>query len=482
MMQFIPKRATFVAGFFVFLAATSAACAEDSFVAGADALMAERAQAFVASFRRLAILPEGEFVEEWRAERDRWRARLRALPGYEAGSRLAERYEAQIRYEWAIGRLLYPEFYGGYTDNPEFKPSAGYDAYLEALDLGRGDWLDLPEYAAFLVRKRNADAFSSVEIPEEALKIGVRDLAAKRLANEAFADDAVRCFLEREALTDWIENFAADGLTNEANEIAGACPGPQSDKLLAMVAAERAERAGHPIKRYKSVNGTDLELHLFRSPEETDPVPAIVWLHGGGWYSGSWSWCGACVWFKERGLAVAQVEYRIVGRHGSTIGVSYADAIDAIAWVRAHADELGVDPDRVAAAGFSAGGHLSLAAATFEKAGSKRPDLAISISGCTDLTNDGYTVLHAGGDEKARALSPRYAPSAASPAMFIANAENDDTCSFAEASDFAQAASDAGADVTFFGVPGGGHFFLRDPERAAETKAAVFKFLDDNGF
>jgi len=452
------------------------------FRGGADAIMEDFTNDLSGQFRSVVILPEADFIAAWAAERDRWLDLLKSAPGYQAGSADAERYEARIFYEWAQGRLLYPRFHAGLTQNRDFQPSDSYDDYLGELDFSRADFLDLKEYSAFLVRKRDIDADQLLDREGDTLEKGAINLTAKRRINEAFPDDEVRCFLERQAQEDWLENYDADGLTTEPDELAARCPGEKTDELLKIVESERAEREGHAIEAYKSADGQDLEIHIYAPVDATDPLPAVLWFHGGGWYTGSWSWCGACAWFKERDMVVAQVEYRLKGRHRSTIGDSYQDTIDAIAWLRAHAEDYGIDPGRIGAAGFSAGGHLSLSAATFVTEGPARPDFAVSMSGCMDLTNDGYTIDLSGGIEKAKALSPALHPSASAPPMFVVNAVDDDTCSYGEANTFVEGARGVGADVEFLTQDGGGHFFTRDPSRVAETKAAIQSFLDEQGF
>ncbi|MCQ8184603.1 alpha/beta hydrolase [Parvularcula maris] len=446
----------------------------------ADEVVAAWTEELGPTFRQMATLEEDAFIHAWHEELERWQARLRAVPRYD-DDQAAERYQARILYEWAVGRLLYPNYHRDLADHPDYEPSRGYDRYLRRLDLGRPDLLGLEEYSSFLVRKRNKDAFDLIERRKGRLNDGTRNLTAKLLINRRFRNDEIRCFLEREALADWLEYYEADGLTDEPAQIAKSCPGEETDALLRQTEAYQDEREGHIIEVFKTAEGHDLELHLYLPDGASEPRPAMLWFHGGGWSFGSWNWCGPCAWFKERGMAVAQVEYRVEGRHGSTIPDSYEDTLDAIRWLKENASEYGIDPERIGAAGFSAGAHLSLAAASFAP-DAAAPDLVAAISGCTDLTNDPYTVRLSGGMDNARRLSPRFAPNPEGPPIFMANAEYDTDCSFEEAEAFVSAARDVGAAVEFLPQPDRGHFFLRDPERSAQTKDAVYRFLDENGF
>jgi len=453
---------------------------ETPYTSGADLIVANWTRSLPATFHKLALLPEDEFIQAWQGEHDRWVAMLRQVDGYNLAAIEAERYEARIFYEWALGRLYYPSAHRALANASDYQPSDNYDSYLDQLDLGRADLLDLDEYTRFLVLVRNQASNALKAEMGEAINNGTRDLTSRRLANKQF-HPAVQCFLEREALEFWLEDFDADGLTNEVVELEENCPGPETDAIVDVFNAEIAERDGHIIEIFKSVDGHELEMHIYVPDGIEEPAPATVWIHGGGWRTGSWSWCGPCVWMKERGHVVAQVEYRLAGRHGTGIEDALVDTFDAIAWMRANADRFGADPDRIVESGFSAGGHLSLAATTFAD-GEARPDLVVAISPCTDLTNDGYTIGLSGSYPAARAMSPRFHVRSDMAPIFMASADEDTDCSFEASSEFVRSVEDSGGTISFVEQYGAGHFFLREPERAAETKAAIEAFFDENGY
>lgn len=104
-----------------------------------------------------------------------------------------------------------------------------------------------------------------------------------------------------------------------------------------------------------------LDLYL---PPRTDTVPVAVWLHGGSWVAGDKRPLpGVLLGLRERGFAVAAVNYRLSGL--SSFPAQVQDVKGSVRWLRAHAGEYGLDPSRVFLVGFSAGGHLaSLAALT----------------------------------------------------------------------------------------------------------------------
>lgn len=84
--------------------------------------------------------------------------------------------------------------------------------------------------------------------------------------------------------------------------------------------------------------------------------PLVLWIHGGGWESGSKSGCPARG-MVARGYAVASVGYRL-SQH-AIYPAQIEDCKAAIRWLRAHASEYGLDPERFGVWGASAGGHLA---------------------------------------------------------------------------------------------------------------------------
>jgi acetyl esterase/lipase len=107
-----------------------------------------------------------------------------------------------------------------------------------------------------------------------------------------------------------------------------------------------------------------LELDLYLPA--AGPSPVVVFLHGGGWRVGSRHTAGPAYrgadpspfeQVAQAGIAVASVDYRLSGE--AVWPAQLHDAKAAVRWLRSRADEVGIDPDRIAAWGESAGGHLA---------------------------------------------------------------------------------------------------------------------------
>lgn len=109
-------------------------------------------------------------------------------------------------------------------------------------------------------------------------------------------------------------------------------------------------------------NGTlrplKMDIFLPKHRDQAAPQPAIVWICGGAFQQiDRHIWMGELLWYAKHGFTVASVEYRI-----STQAVFPAQIVDvkcAIRYLRAHAAELCVDPERIAVMGESAGGYLA---------------------------------------------------------------------------------------------------------------------------
>jgi acetyl esterase/lipase len=120
---------------------------------------------------------------------------------------------------------------------------------------------------------------------------------------------------------------------------------------------------------YGKAGDTELKLDLAR-PQGEGPFPAIVFIHGGGWYQGNrQGYRGQIQEAARRGYVAATISYRLMQFDESKKETTTAtpifpaqihDAKAAIRWVRANATKYHINPSRIGVTGGSAGGHLSL--------------------------------------------------------------------------------------------------------------------------
>jgi acetyl esterase/lipase len=111
--------------------------------------------------------------------------------------------------------------------------------------------------------------------------------------------------------------------------------------------------------QYVEHDGVKLAGDLYR-PQGLDKAPVVIAVHGGGWQIGSRLFYRHWGPFLARhGIALFAVNYRLMKPGVRTFPSAVFDVKAAIQFVRANAAELGVDPNRIAAMGDSAGAHLT---------------------------------------------------------------------------------------------------------------------------
>jgi acetyl esterase/lipase len=147
---------------------------------------------------------------------------------------------------------------------------------------------------------------------------------------------------------------------------------------------------------YGNAGDRPLLLDLYSPKDLKEPVPGLIFIHGGGWKHGKkedYRIYG--LRFAQQGYVVASVQYRLSGEAGYPAAIH--DVKAAVRWMRSQADSIGVDPDRIGVAGGSAGGHLAMilgytADVSSFDGDSGHPDVSsrvqavVNIYGPTDLT------------------------------------------------------------------------------------------------
>ena len=106
---------------------------------------------------------------------------------------------------------------------------------------------------------------------------------------------------------------------------------------------------------YVKGGGRAQSLDLFIPPNADKPMPLIIGFHGGGWRSGDKAQ-NPGIGLLRAGYVVASVNYRLSQQ--AIWPAQIHDCKAAVRWLRAHAEEYHIDPDRIGVWGASAGGHL----------------------------------------------------------------------------------------------------------------------------
>ncbi len=250
---------------------------------------------------------------------------------------------------------------------------------------------------------------------------------------------------------------------------------------------------------YSQIPGGDLKLYAFRPPDWqiSDKRPAILFFFGGSWLHGSPAqFARHAEYFSSRGMIAICVDYRVKERQGTTPFECVADGKAAVRWVRSHANELGVDPGQIAAAGGSAGGHVALSAAVLpdleggDTKVSCMPNALVLFNPVVDTTLDGIRgqrleeIVKNVLGSRAAELSPAHHLQPGLPPTIIFHGREDRTVPFESVSRFVTKATDNGDKCTLMGYEGQGHgFYIRgDPYYFASVIRETDRFLASLGW
>jgi len=260
--------------------------------------------------------------------------------------------------------------------------------------------------------------------------------------------------------------------------------------FIAAHAIALAEDPSGARQVYKRIDGK--ELHIWTLPPATPSpkAPAIVFFHGGGWVGGT-----AVAFDKQgqylasRGMAVAHVEYRLLDRNSKEPpAVCAQDAKSAMRWVRANAGRLGIDPDRIAASGGSAGGHLAAFTALVDGLDDPADDLSVSPKpNALVLFNPVFDNGPGGwgservGDEYMK-FSPFHHVSAAAPPAIVLSGSDDKLIPADTVRAFQARMRKAGARCDVVIYPGQGHGFFNRGKPYYQTLKAADEFLVSLGW
>jgi acetyl esterase len=238
---------------------------------------------------------------------------------------------------------------------------------------------------------------------------------------------------------------------------------------------------------YKSVEGHDLKIWVF-NPTITSKTnaPAMLFFFGGGWNSGSpTQFVKYCERLSESGMVGIVADYRVKSRQGVQAKTCVEDALDALQYIATNATALGIDSDRIAVGGGSAGGHLAASLGTIHASDPAAPKVMALFNPATVLApiSDNFSnaplgefkkmnALYQAKEEHLRAriglepveLSPFHHVSSDSPPTIIFHGTNDKTVPYESAKLFASQLRKNGVFVDLKTYEGAGHgFFNREP-------------------
>lgn len=240
---------------------------------------------------------------------------------------------------------------------------------------------------------------------------------------------------------------------------------------------------------YSSASGRALRLDVFRPESRAGLRPAVVFVHGGGWLWGDkrdhWP---TAAYLASQGFVTASVEYRLAREHAYPAALQ--DVREAVAWLRSNAARYGIDPDRIGAAGSSAGGHLvAMLGVVPDTARERTPAVraVAAIAAPVDLAlqheRDRFApALFVGAGnpterpERWREASPITHVNGRAAAFLFLHGTADGLVAIGEAREMADRLRAAGVTAEFHAAEGGPHDFFSEPQwrRAAVRRLEEF--------
>ena len=222
---------------------------------------------------------------------------------------------------------------------------------------------------------------------------------------------------------------------------------------------------------YARPGGRDLHLDLFLPKTGTGPFPAVVYIHGGGFSKGNkLAFCRQAAYMATQGFVGASIEYRLSGE------AKYPAALDdsraAVGWLRAHAREYRVSPDRIGAAGGSAGGHLVAMLGTTGQSGVKavaafNPAVDLVSIGKTNPTDENLVKFlgcsYTDNPKLWAEATPLTHVSKDSAAFLFLHGTADTTVPYQQSVDMMNKLKAAGVSAAIFPAEGAKHGFFQSP-------------------
>ena len=266
--------------------------------------------------------------------------------------------------------------------------------------------------------------------------------------------------------------------------------------FLAPISTHAREANGPTPDRevvYKTVGQTELKLKIFTPSDlsAADRRPAIVFFFGGGWKGGAPSqFYPHCKYLASRGMVAMAADYRVQSRNQTSPRECVKDGKSAIRWIRRHADDLSVDPDKVVAAGGSAGGHVAAATGTttsLNEAGEDQevsciPNALVLFNPVFDNGPNGY------GYDRVKAywkeISPMHNIKANTPPTIVFLGTKDKLIPVQTAKQFQQRMADQGqrCDLHLYEDQVHGFFNYRNQENYTKTVIEMDRFLASLGY
>ncbi len=305
------------------------------------------------------------------------------------------------------------------------------------------------------------------------------------------AHQEIKDYIFHEHLNKSMDNYGVAYLEDLMPAFRKDCKNPALVKQIEDRFQKGMERRKKPstIKVYKKIGNIELEAHIFYPEDfkEGDQRAAYLFFHGGGWAIGIPEWgYSNCEKYSSKGMVAISFEYRLIDIHKSNILDCVRDAKSAILWTRQQAESLGIDPNKIAAAGFSAGGHLAACTAIlneFEETDhsglSSKPNAIIVHSASYNTLKGDWFARQSAQNPKSISTFHNLDKNLV-PSIFF-HGTNDHLAPISEFTEFRDKMDALGNDYEYKIFEDVGHFF-NDPAASKTVKEMTEAFLVKLGY
>ena len=276
----------------------------------------------------------------------------------------------EIKYRTKFHKIIFPAIHEMYTGDTLHINQKFFDEIVqESFDDPK--LLEQSSYVLFLNRYIDILAAGDLRF-RNYYDAGIQKIVPKYRAIQSLdAHQEIKDYMMNEHLKKSISNYGITYLGDIISDYKANSENPILKKQVLDMYAENETRREEPdtIVIYKSVGNVKLEAHIFKPKghQALDKAPVYAFFHGGGWAVGVPEWgYKNCKRYQEKGMFAVSFEYRLIDIHSSNIINCIEDAKSAILWLRKEANTLGIDPEKIVAAGFSAGGHLAASTAILD--------------------------------------------------------------------------------------------------------------------
>jgi acetyl esterase len=325
--------------------------------------------------------------------------------GREGNEKLSEDFiklfKANVNFWFNYYVTIYPENHLNLTNEKVILSKTAVD-YINSKAIDNIEMLDLSSYKRFCKSwiDYNADMLAIKNTEQKNYNLKKMDAVFEYLP-EIFTHHELLDYWLSEYLSEYIQNNGIANSEKYTKDFYANCKIEEYATRIKKLCSSILEgQKDHIVKIYKCANGFNLEAHIFypEGIKKGEKRPAITVFHGGGWSMGNVSWAfGAAKNYANQGMIGIAVQYRLSNQKDISPIDAMQDAKDLMIWLRINSDSLGIIKDKIAASGWSAGGHLIASSAIFadtlpDKKINSVPNALLLTSPAVDLGHENWFI------------------------------------------------------------------------------------------